>query len=173
MYPHSRRSLAQLCDEAIAAYKAKRGAAIWEHRALGLGRIPGRLRYETLKKAGFHCELCGISADERALDVDHITPRKAGGTDDLANLQALCWLCNTNKGAGDATDFRAVRADFVKSEVSCIFCELTPDRVVAESALALAIRDKFPVAPLHTLLVPRRYVGDYFDLHDSEVRRFP
>ena len=42
-----------LCDDAIAAYKAKRGAAIWEHRAIGLGQIPGGLRYDTLKRAGF------------------------------------------------------------------------------------------------------------------------
>ena len=58
-----------MCDDAIAAYKATRGAAIWKHRATGLGQIPGGLRYDTLKRAGFRCELCGVSADERALGV--------------------------------------------------------------------------------------------------------
>jgi 5-methylcytosine-specific restriction endonuclease McrA len=66
----------------------------------------GGLRYETLKRAGFRYELCGVSADERAQDVDHIIPRKHGGTDDPDNLKDLCRLCNTNKGAGDDTDFR-------------------------------------------------------------------
>jgi hypothetical protein len=61
----------RLCDDAIRAYPEKRGKAIWEHRAVGFGAIPGRLRYETLSRAGFRCELCGISAEERALDVDH------------------------------------------------------------------------------------------------------
>jgi ATP adenylyltransferase len=74
-----RTDLVRLCDDAIATYKTKRGTAIWERRAIGLGQIPGGLRYDTLKRAGFQCELCGISADERALDVDHIIPRKHGG----------------------------------------------------------------------------------------------
>ena len=44
------------------------------------GYIPGTLRYEILKRAKFRCELCGISADEKALEVDHIVPRNRGGT---------------------------------------------------------------------------------------------
>jgi diadenosine tetraphosphate (Ap4A) HIT family hydrolase len=32
------------------------------------------------------------------------------------------------------------------------------------------VRDKYPVTSLHTLVIPRRHVADYFDLHDSEVR---
>jgi hypothetical protein len=116
-------SLINLCDEAIATYKEKRGRAIWEHRAVGLGRIPGKLRYETLKRAGFRCELCGISADERALDVDHIIPRRAGGDDEPENLQALCWTCNTNKGAGDDADFRGIRCAHALREKGCVFCE--------------------------------------------------
>jgi ATP adenylyltransferase len=31
------REALNLCDEAIAAYKTKRGDAIWQHRAVGLG----------------------------------------------------------------------------------------------------------------------------------------
>jgi 5-methylcytosine-specific restriction endonuclease McrA len=48
-----------------------------------------------------------VSADERALEVDHIIPRRHGGSDDRSNLQALCWKCNANRGAPDDTDFRA------------------------------------------------------------------
>src|SRR5262249_10722155 len=65
-----RAELVRLCDDAIDGYKAKRGATIWEHRAVGLGQVPGRFRYDTLKRAGFRCELCGIPASERALDVN-------------------------------------------------------------------------------------------------------
>jgi diadenosine tetraphosphate (Ap4A) HIT family hydrolase len=84
--------------------------------------------------------------------------------------QALCWQCNTNKGAGDATDFRAVRASHAIREAACPFCTLTPDRIVAENAVALAIRDGYPVTPLHTLVLPKRHVSDFFTLADSEVR---
>jgi hypothetical protein len=45
-----RTDLVRLCDDAIATYKAKRGTAIWEHRAIGLGQIPGGFRYDTLKR---------------------------------------------------------------------------------------------------------------------------
>jgi ATP adenylyltransferase len=93
--------LVRLCDEAIDANLQKRGAAVYDHRRAALGYISGSLRYEVLKRAGFRCELCGISADERAIEVDHIVPRKHGGTDDLPNLQALCFKCNANKGARD------------------------------------------------------------------------
>jgi len=161
--------LIKVCDDAIADYTKKRGSALWEHRAPGLGQIPGKLRYETLKRAGFRCELCGISAEERALDVDHILPRKTGGEDDPTNLQALCWKCNTNKGAGDDADFRGLRAAHALREAGCPFCELDTS-VVAENLLAVGVRDRYPVTPLHTLIVPRRHTADYFDLFASEHR---
>ena len=44
--------LIKVCDDAIATYAEKRGSALWEHRAPGLGQIPGKRRYETLKRAG-------------------------------------------------------------------------------------------------------------------------
>lgn len=163
-----RAKLATLCQEAIAKFKAARGAAIWEHRRPGPGIIPGRQRYETLKAAGFRCELCGVSADERALDVDHIRPRKHGGTDDSANLQALCWKCNGDKGAGDDADLRQVRAGYAARQAGCPFCDLGAIRVVADNALAVLIRDAFPVTPGHLLAIPRRHVGTWFDLHRPE-----
>ena len=156
------------CREAVAKFKADRGAAIWEHRVPGLGAIPGSVRYETLKRAAFRCELCGVPADERALDVDHIVPRSAGGTDDPENLQALCWLCNTNKGAGDDADFRGVRESYAVREGGCPFCTVPGEKVVAENSLAFLISDGFPVTKGHLLAIPRRHVADYFDLHPPE-----
>ena len=37
---------------------------------------------------------------------EHRDPGEVGGADVLENFQALCWRCNTNKGAGDDTDCR-------------------------------------------------------------------
>jgi ATP adenylyltransferase len=160
--------LMRVCDQALADYMQKRGARIWEHRNEGLGRVPGKERYDTLKRAGFRCELCGVPADERAIDVDHILPRKHGGTDAPENLQALCWLCNTNKGAGDATDFRGVRDRYTIREVACLFCSIEEPKVVASNSLAIAIRDSFPVTAHHTLVLPRRHVMGWFDLYRPE-----
>jgi ATP adenylyltransferase len=71
-----------------------------------------------LKRAGYRCELCGISADETAIEVDHIIPRKHGG-DELTNFK-----CNANKGARDNTDSRTIREGRDATRVGCIFCEL-------------------------------------------------
>jgi ATP adenylyltransferase len=86
---HERKELIQLCDAAINAYLQKRGSVVYDHRRAALGYLSGSLRYEVLKRAGFRCELCGISADERAIEVDHILPRKHGGADDLTNPQSF------------------------------------------------------------------------------------
>jgi diadenosine tetraphosphate (Ap4A) HIT family hydrolase len=157
-----------LCREAVAKFKAARGVAIWEHRAPGLRLIPGKIRYETLKRAAFRCELCGVSADERALDVDHILPQSAGGTDDSENLQTLCWLCNTNKGAGDDADLRGIGDSYAMRDDGCPFCTVPAAKVVFENPLAFLISDRFPVTEGHLLAIPRRHVADYFDLHQPE-----
>jgi 5-methylcytosine-specific restriction endonuclease McrA len=36
-----------------------------------------------------------------ATDVDHVKARRAGGTDDWGNLQALCHRCHSRKTLGD------------------------------------------------------------------------
>ncbi len=51
----------------------------------------------------------------------------------------------------------------------CIFCsEEAPERKIAEVNSVFAIRDKFPVTPLHTLVIPFRHVSDWFDLTEVE-----
>ena len=47
----------------------------------------------------------------------------------------------------------------------CPFCTLPADRaMIAESATAYAIFDKFPVSKGHALVIPTRHVSNYFDL---------
>ena len=67
-------------------YIEKRGDKIWSHRKKSSGYISGTLRHEVLKRAKFRSELCGISAENKALEVDHIIPRNNGGSDDISNL---------------------------------------------------------------------------------------
>jgi ATP adenylyltransferase len=100
--------------------------------------------------------------------VDHILPRSEGGTDDPDNLQALCWRCNQDKGAGDATDFRLMRESYAMRERGCPFCELDDQKLVAQNTLAILIFDGFPVTEGHMLAIPRRHVENYFDLHQPE-----
>ena len=162
--------LVRLCEGKLDEYIEKRGAAVFAHRAIAAGYVSGSVRYEVLKRAGGRCELCGIPHEERALEVDHIVPRKKGGPDDLANYQALCWKCNANKGARDSTDFRQFQDLHQNREAGCTFCDMDSKRIVAENALAIAIRDGYPVTPLHTLVIPKRHTDTYFDLFTSERR---
>jgi ATP adenylyltransferase len=168
--PEERDELVRLCDEKVSAYVQKRGTAAYDHRRAALGYLSGSLRYEVLKRAGFRCELCGISADDRAIEVDHILPRKHGGKDDLTNLQALCFKCNANKGARDDEDLRVVREGINARQLGCIFCELPTDRIIASNALAFALRDSYPVTQLHTLVIPKRHAATFFDLFEPERR---
>ena len=50
----------------------------------------------------------------------------------------------------------------------CVFCTLPLQRVVDENGTALSIRDKYPVSPGHTLLIPKRHTESFFDLSASE-----
>jgi diadenosine tetraphosphate (Ap4A) HIT family hydrolase/5-methylcytosine-specific restriction endonuclease McrA len=161
--------LIDLCESKLDEYKAKRGKRIWQHRRVSAGYVSGTLRYEVLKRARFRCELCGVSADVRALEVDHIVPRAKGGAEDLDNLQALCYSCNSMKRDRDATDFRGIRTSYNYREPGCPFCEMPKDHMIVETELAYAVRDSFPVTPLHTLLIPKRHVRGYFGLGRAEL----
>ena len=162
--------LVQACQARLDDYLEKRGQAIFNHRRKSAGYIPGTLRYEILKKAKFRCELCGIPAEEKALEVDHIVPRNKGGSDDTSNLQSLCYSCNAMKRDRDDTDFRKVRESYQQREEGCLFCEISEDRIIAENELAYAIRDSFPVTELHTLVIPRRHAASYFELGRPEIK---
>jgi diadenosine tetraphosphate (Ap4A) HIT family hydrolase len=40
--------------------------------------------------------------------------------------------------------------------------------VIDSSPLGLVIRDAFPISPGHTLIIPKRHVGSFFDLEADE-----
>lgn len=164
-----RAELIAICQQKLEEYIARRGDRIFHHRRQSAGYISGTLRYEVLKRAQFHCELCGISADRKALEVDHIVPRSRGGGDELDNLQALCYSCNAMKRDRDDTDFRQTRASYEQHDTDCSFCTMTSDRVILQNRLAYAVRDGFPVTPMHTLVIPKRHVADYFSLSRPEL----
>ena len=48
------------------------------------------------------------------------------------------------------------------------FLPMPVDRVVAENALAFAIRDGFPVSPGHTLVITKRLVPTWFEATREE-----
>ena len=160
--------LIKLCQTKIDHYLEKRGEAVWTHRRKSTGYISGSIRHKVLVQAKYRCLACGISAEQKALEVDHIIPRNHGGSDDISNLQALCYSCNAAKRDQDATDLREVATSYQERSAKCLFCNDVHPRITHENELCFAIKDQFPVTQGHTLVIPKRHVEDYFDLYLPE-----
>lgn len=55
-------------------------------------------RFEVLRRDGYRCQYCG-AGPEATLQVDHVVPVAAGGTDDISNLRTACSACNSGKSS--------------------------------------------------------------------------
>ena len=59
------------------------------------------LRRSVRDRAGNRCEYCGLRQEHAPLvlyTIDHIIPKKHGGSDDPLNLAFACYHCNIHKG---------------------------------------------------------------------------
>ena len=52
--------------------------------------------------------------------------------------------------------------------MTCPFCSLPHERIVQENEHALWIYDGFPVSPGHSLIIPKRHVGSFFEVSTEE-----
>ena len=59
-----------------------------------------RTRRRILARDRWECQIMAAGCEGRASHVDHIVPRKYGGTDEDANLRAACRSCNQRRGDG-------------------------------------------------------------------------
>ena len=50
----------------------------------------------------------------------------------------------------------------------CAFCELPPERIVFSNQTGMVVRDAYPISEGHTLIIPRRHVGSFFDIDLDE-----
>lgn len=152
-----------ICEEKIQQYLEKRGLATWDYR-FSADPVPDSIRYKVLKAGKQRCALCGITAKERMLDVDHIIPRSRGGSSKEENLQVLCAKCNRSKGAKDDTDFRDAGKNIKDS--NCPFCNGV--KSVSKNNSVFAMKDNYPVTKGHHLIIPFRHTYDYFAMTKTE-----
>jgi len=57
------------------------------------------------ERAGNRCEYCGLHQDQSplaTLQIEHVNPRKHGGTDAVENLALACIDCNLSKSSNIA-----------------------------------------------------------------------
>jgi diadenosine tetraphosphate (Ap4A) HIT family hydrolase len=50
----------------------------------------------------------------------------------------------------------------------CPFCSLGADRILYQDTGCVVVRDGFPLSPGHSLIIPKRHVGSFFDASDEE-----
>jgi len=67
-------------------------------------QVSARLRFEVLKRDSHRCQYCGAAAPFVQLEVDHIVPVVAGGTNRPDNLITACRRCNAGKSAIELDD---------------------------------------------------------------------
>ena len=50
----------------------------------------------------------------------------------------------------------------------CVFCAIPSERIVNSNIFGFVIRDGFPISEGHTLIIPKRHIGSFFDLETVE-----
>ena len=62
-------------------------------------------RQKVYDKYNGHCAYCGKPITIKDMQVDHILPKRNGGTNDIDNLNPSCRLCNHYKRANSIESF--------------------------------------------------------------------
>jgi diadenosine tetraphosphate (Ap4A) HIT family hydrolase len=54
--------------------------------------------------------------------------------------------------------------------MSCVFCDIAREQIVAEDELTTTLRDGYPVSPGHTLIIPRRHISSMTEATPEELQ---
>lgn len=54
--------------------------------------------------------------------------------------------------------------------MTCLFCNLSKDRIKSENNLFMVIRDNFPISKGHTLIISKRHIASFFELNTQEFK---
>ena len=59
-------------------------------------------------------------------------------------------------------------------KIDCLFCKIAdkaiPSEIVHEDDQCVAIKDKFPQAKVHCLVIPKRHIPTVNDMTDAEIK---
>lgn len=133
--------------------------------------ITKRVRFEVFKRDKFTCQYCGKRPPDVVLEVDHITPRVEGGSDDMHNLTTACFACNRGK-AGVPLGEAAPGLD--ELEVLAGVQEMMERALTLRRASAVAEATKRAEDEAITLIREwwAEEIGDDSSIEDASLRRF-
>ena len=156
--------LLELCDLRLNEFIDKDP---WIQKRRELERIsPGKsMRYDVLSKSKGVCIACGARPPAASLHIDHIMPASLGGLTEMGNLQALCYLCNTQKRNRDDLDFLRAHKRLQFRNKKCSLCKKKKD--IKSNSMAYAVKAKHSIPDMH-LIIPNRHVTSFMDLIPAE-----
>lgn len=76
--------------------------------------ISKSIRISVYLKYNGHCAYCGTEIAYKDMQVDHATPLRAGGADDISNYMPACRSCNHYKSTLDVEGFRKYLSEIHK-----------------------------------------------------------
>lgn len=78
---------------------AKTGRVKWAYKENKYKRkaLNPKVRYRVMERDRFKCVLCGVTAKDSILEVDHIVAVSDGGGHEMENLRVLCYECNIGR----------------------------------------------------------------------------
>nr|DAI43930.1 MAG TPA: RECOMBINATION ENDONUCLEASE VII [Caudoviricetes sp.] len=76
--------------------------------------IPKKTRLAVYEKCNHRCAYCGCELAYKDMQVDHATPLRIGGADDISNFLPSCRSCNHYKATLDIEGFRNYLAEIHK-----------------------------------------------------------
>lgn len=105
--------------------------------------VSKRVRFEVLRRDGFRCTYCGLTAPETGagLTIDHVIPSALGGTDAPTNLVAACRDCNSGKSSAMPDD--SMVADSIDAETQRLAVEQRRATVRADMEQMKVVTDAF------------------------------
>lgn len=77
-------------------------------------RLTKAERQQVYEKYNGHCAYCGKVIDIKNMQVDHKTPLRLGGADDMSNYMPACRRCNHYKRGNSLEGFRTLIEEIPK-----------------------------------------------------------
>lgn len=96
-------SVKSACEQVALYHEGKitKGQLLLKSRSKNERKtIPLSIRWAVLKRDNYTCKKCGRSPGKDhsvELEIDHVIPLAKSGTNDIVNLQTLCYECNQGK----------------------------------------------------------------------------